>query len=98
MLGIVWATPQLAGQVEGITTNFSTLLYLGLVVTATPVWTQAVAQRWVTAQEAALFYTLEPVFATIFSFWLLGEKLGARGLVGAGIVLVATLLSQTLKS
>jgi len=98
LLGIVWATPQLVWHVEVITSNFSTLLYLGLVVTATPIWAQAVAQRWVSAQEAALLYTLEPVFATVFSFWLLGEELSARELVGAGLVLVATVLSQTLKS
>ena len=98
LLGIVWAIPQLVGQVEAIVNNFSTLLYLGLVVTATPIWTQAVAQRWICASETALFYTLEPVFATIFSFWLLGEELGTRGLVGAALdklsKIAATILSQ----
>ena len=92
ILGIIWATPQLIGQVEEITNNFSVLLYLGLVVTATPVWTQAMAQRWVKAHEAALMYTLEPVFAAVFSFLLLKEELTARGLVGAGLVLAATVL------
>ena len=94
LLGIVWAAPQLVWQVEAIASNFGTLLYLGLLVTATPIWTQTVAQRWVSAQEAALLYALEPVFATVFSFWLLGEGLGVRGVIGAGLVLVATLLSQ----
>ncbi len=96
LLGIGWATPQLRliGQVEAIASNFSTLLYLGLVVTATPIWTQAMAQRWVKAHEAAVLYTLEPVFATVFSFWLLGEELGVRGLVGSGLVLAAMVLSQ----
>lgn len=95
LLGIVWATPQLVEQAEEIASNFNTLLYLGLVVTATPIWTQAMAQRWVSAHEVALLYTLEPVFATGFSFWLLGEQLGARGLVGAGLVLAATVVSQS---
>lgn len=95
LLGIVWAMPQLARQVEEIASNFSTLLYLGLVVTATPIWTQAMAQRWVPSHEAALLYTFEPVFAAVFSFWLLGEELGVRGLVGAGLVLAAAALSQT---
>ena len=79
LLGLVWATPQLVEQAGAIASNFSALLYLGLVVTATPIWTQAVAQRSVSANEAAVLYTLEPVFATIFSFLLLGEGLGLRG-------------------
>ncbi len=95
LLGIIWATPQVVEQAGEIATNFSTLLYLGLVVTATPIWTQAMAQRWVSAHEAALLYTLEPVFAAVFSFWLLGEQLGVQGLVGAGLVLAAIVLSQS---
>ncbi len=98
LLGTIWAMPQLVGQidqVEQIGQNFSALLYLGLVVTTASVGLQAMAQRWVSAPEAALVYTLEPVFAAIFSFWLLGEELGRRELLGAGFVLCAMLLSQS---
>jgi drug/metabolite transporter (DMT)-like permease len=95
ILGGLWAVPQLAAQVDEITQHFNVLLYLGLVVTATPIWSQALAQRWVSAHEAALLYTLEPVFAAVFSFWILGEELGIRGFLGAGVVLFATILSQT---
>ena len=90
LLGIIWAAPQLIEQVEAITSNFTTIVYLALVVTATPIWTQAMAQRWVPAYKVALLYTLEPVFASIFSFWLLGETFGAQSLVGAALVLTAT--------
>ena len=94
LLSLVWAGPQLIGQFETIASHFQALFYLGLAVTATPIWTQALAQRWVAAYEAALIYTLEPVFAALFSFWFLGETLGLRGLLGAGIILLATVLSQ----
>ncbi|MEO0488077.1 MAG: DMT family transporter [Cyanobacteria bacterium J06659_2] len=94
LLSLAWAMPQLVNQFETMTTHFNILLYLGLAVTATPIWAQAFAQRWVAAYEAALIYTLEPVFATLLSFWLLGETLGFRGLVGAGTVLLAMMLSQ----
>lgn len=94
VLGSVWALPQLSQQISLIVDHFSVLLYLGLVVTATPIWTQTLAQRWVPSHEAALIYTLEPVFATFFSFLLLREALGLRGIVGAGLILVATALSQ----
>jgi len=94
LLSLAWAAPQMAGQLSAITQHSSTFLYIGLLVTATPIWTQAIAQRWVAAHEAALIYTLEPIFAGIFSFWLLGEQLGIRGFVGATLVLTATFWSQ----
>ncbi|WP_179228455.1 DMT family transporter [Leptolyngbya ohadii] len=82
---------------EEVSSNLGSLVYLGIVVTATPIWTQAMAQRWVPAHEAALLYTLEPVFAALFSFWFLGEGFGIRGLIGAGLILAATLYSQRLR-
>ncbi|MBD2067177.1 DMT family transporter [Leptolyngbya sp. FACHB-671] len=95
LLSGAWALPQLTTQVGEIANHFYVLLYLGLVVTATPIWTQTLAQRWISAHEAALLYTFEPVFAAIFSFWLLGEALGVRGFLGAGFILFATFLSQS---
>jgi drug/metabolite transporter (DMT)-like permease len=94
VLGLLWATPHLIAQVTTIAPHLSLFLYIGLIVTATPIWTQAMAQRWVAAYEAALLYTLEPVFATIFSFLILGEQLGIRGWFGAVLILVATVWSQ----
>lgn len=93
-LGSFWAMPQLTQQLDSIAEHSSVLLYLGLIVTATPIWTQALAQRWVPSHEAALIYTLEPVFATFFSFFWLGEALGLRGIIGAGLILAATVMSQ----
>lgn len=97
LLSITWASPDLIDQIDAIRSHFNVLLFLGVVVTAVPVLTQALAQRWVPAQETALLYTTEPVFAALFSFVLLGEELGARGVLGAGIVLTAMILSQTQK-
>ena len=91
---ILWATPTLIAQLPTIAAQWGQLLYLGLVVTATTTITQAVAQQWVSAHETALLYTLEPVFAAIFSFWLLGEQFGERGLLGAGLILIAMVFSQ----
>ncbi|MEM9907924.1 MAG: DMT family transporter [Cyanobacteria bacterium P01_D01_bin.44] len=94
LLSLVWAGPQIVNQFGPIMNYFGILFYLGLAVTALPIWAQAQAQRWVAAHEAALLYMLEPVFATLLSFWFLGETLGVRGLVGAGVILLATLLGQ----
>jgi len=94
VLGLVWAMPQLWTQGHQITTYGLAFVYLGVVVTATPIWGQALAQRWLAAYETALIFTLEPVFATLLSFLFLGDILGLQGAVGASIVMSATLLSQ----
>ncbi|WP_036270059.1 DMT family transporter [Meiothermus rufus] len=73
---------------------YLSLLYLGLVASALCVWLQALGQRLVSAPQAAVIFTLEPVYAAAFAFVLLGERLGGQGLVGAGLILLATLISQ----
>ena len=62
VLGGIWALPEVLHQGVGIGEHIPALLYLGLVVTIGPLWGQAMGQRWVPAHEAALLYTLEPVF------------------------------------
>ncbi len=39
--------------------------------------------------QAAVIFTLEPVFAMICGFLVLGEALGRQGLVGAGLIILA---------
>jgi drug/metabolite transporter (DMT)-like permease len=94
-LGLLWNNTQIINQFEVIQQHWGVIFYLGLVATAAVIWLQTLAQQWVSAEEGALLFTLEPLFATIFSFWLLGEHLGIRGLIGAILVLVALLLSQS---
>lgn len=71
-----------------------TLIYLGIFTTAANTWLQTWAQGQVKAIEAAVIYSLEPVFGAIFAFWLLGETLGIRGWLGAIFIIWATLIMQ----
>ena len=73
---------------------YFSLLYLGLVASALCIWLQALGQRLVPAPQAAVIFTLEPVYAAAFAYALLGERLGLQGLVGAGLIIAATLISQ----
>ncbi|CAM4266962.1 DMT family transporter [Deinococcus marmoris] len=70
------------------------LLYLGIVATALTTLLQTVGQRTVSAAEASLIYALEPVTATLFSFLLIGERVGLRGALGGLLVVGSTVLSQ----
>ena len=73
---------------------WSALLYLGLVVTTCTVYIQTWGQARVKSTQAAVIYTLEPVWGLIFAYLILGEVLGWRGCFGAAIIISATLISQ----
>ena len=93
VLATVWTLPDLMGQWQGIEGHYVPLLYLA-VVTAVTTWLPAIAQHWVSASETAVIYTFEPVFASVFSFWLLGETLGLRGWLGGAMIVGAMFISQ----
>lgn len=68
--------------------------YLALAATALATSLQTYGQRRVAAPEAALIYTSEPVWAAVLAAPILGERLGGRGWLGAGMILAATLYGQ----
>jgi drug/metabolite transporter (DMT)-like permease len=70
------------------------IVYLGVVATAGVVFLQTLAQRNLSAEKAAVIYAMEPVFAVIFGWWWLGETLGARGAIGAALVVVAVIFGE----
>ena len=47
-----------------------------------------------TPQRAALIFALEPVFASVFGYWILGETFSARGYLGAATTLAAVVLLE----
>ncbi|KAJ6771856.1 hypothetical protein OIU74_018158 [Salix koriyanagi] len=52
------------------------------------------AMRDVSATETAIIYGLEPVWGAGFAWFLLGERWGAAGWVGASLVLGGSLMVQ----
>ncbi len=99
-LGVAWTVWTLpldnltALITQQLQPHWGALLYLGLIATAFTTWTQVTAQRHLSATEAAILYSLEPVFAAIFSFWWLSERLSLREGMGATLVLAAMIWSQ----
>jgi drug/metabolite transporter (DMT)-like permease len=76
------------------TTFVASVLYLGSIGTVGTFFGQAWAQRRMSATHAAILFSLEPVFASILAAWLLGERLGTRGLWGAGFILAGVVVSE----
>ena len=56
--------------------------------------TQLVAMRDVSATEAAVITTLEPLWGAAFAWCALGERWGVRGWVGAAFILSGSLVTQ----
>ena len=66
----------------------------GLLATALAFTVQAWAQQHTTPTRTALIYSLEPVIAWLTSFWLLGEILAKRAVLGAGLILCGILIVE----
>jgi drug/metabolite transporter (DMT)-like permease len=52
------------------------------------------AQQYTTSSHAAIIFTLEPVFAVITSYLVIGERLGGRAIFGAALVLAGILIAE----
>jgi drug/metabolite transporter (DMT)-like permease len=90
-LGAVWVWQ--AHEPIGGNVPWFAIFYLGIAATAGTTWLQTVGQRWVSAPQAAVLYTLEPVWAAVFAWIILHERLGPRGWIGATLILSAAALT-----
>ena len=70
------------------------LLYLGLLASVVVVTLQAWGQQRVDAMRSAIVFGLEPVFAALTAWALLGERLGWAGVSGAAMIVAALVFSQ----
>jgi drug/metabolite transporter (DMT)-like permease len=72
------------------------VLITGILGTALAFTVQSWAQQFTPESHTALIFTLEPVFAWLTSFILLGERLGLRAGGGALLILAGVLVSELL--
>ena len=93
-LAWAWAAPSLAAIASTPAETFLAIAYLAAICTALVAVLQTYAQRVVPAYLAALIFVLEPVFASMFAFWLLGERLGPLGWLGGALVVLAMLVAE----
>ncbi len=74
--------------------HWPSLLFLGLAATAATTCLQAIGQRVVPAPQAAVIFTLEPVFTAAFAYLVLHEHLAPLGFVGASLIILAAFATQ----
>ena len=68
------------------------ILYSAVLASAFAFWAQTSSQRLIEPHKIALIFALEPIFGHLAAFFILGEKLGLQGWLGAGLIISGMLL------
>ena len=83
-----------SAHVTWSTQVITAILVTGLLGTAVAFTIQAWAQQFTPPSHTALIFALEPVFAWLTSYVVLGERLGGRAALGATLILAGVLTSE----
>jgi drug/metabolite transporter (DMT)-like permease len=73
---------------------WAAILYSGILASAFAYWAQTSSQRLIAPHKIALIFALEPIFAHIAAYFILGEHLGIKGWFGAGLIIAGMLYSE----
>jgi len=76
-------------QAAALPIAYTGVLSVGVAFTA-----QVVAQRYAHAADAAIILSAETLFAALFGYLLMGDRLNAAGLAGCALILGSMLLIQ----
>ncbi len=88
-------------NIEATRIDFSNKLIFGIFYTsifATLITTflQTKYQKLISPTKASIIFSFEPVFAALFAFFLLNEKITNLGYVGAGLIFAGLIISEVL--
>ncbi len=70
------------------------LLINGILATTIAIMIMVWAQKIVSASQTAIFFSLEPLFAALFSWYLIGEKISLFGCIGGLVIIIAIIISD----
>lgn len=82
--------PNFGYMIEGH--RIATILWTGIVTTVFAIFLEGIALQTASATDAAIAFSSEPVWASLFGFLLLGEKLGMNSYIGGSIIFGACLV------
>jgi drug/metabolite transporter (DMT)-like permease len=80
--------------ISGLAVAWWTVVYIGVLSTAVGYTLQAVGQRHAPPADAAIILSLESVFAALFGYLFLSERLVAVQVLGCALIFGAVLLAQ----
>jgi len=70
------------------------LFYTSIFATLITTVLQTKYQKLITPTKAGIIFSLEPVFAAIFAFFLLNEKITNLGYTGAALIFAGLIISE----
>jgi drug/metabolite transporter (DMT)-like permease len=70
------------------------LIYTSIFATLVTTGLQTKYQKNVTPAKAGIIFAFEPLFAAIFAFFLVGEKISNFGYVGASLIILGLVVSE----
>ncbi len=70
------------------------LIFTSLVATVLAFWVQVKFQRDIGSNSAALIYTAEPVFASLFAFLMLAERVTTLQAIGMCVLVVSSIMGN----
>ena len=85
------AVPDVMAQLDAA--SIASIFYLGIVTTAMTSVGETKALASVTAGEASILLTTEPVWAAFFGWLVMGETLGGAQMLGGSCIIAACLLN-----
>jgi len=75
--------------------NWWVVIFTGIISIGLGYTLQAIGQRQAQPADAAILLSMEAVFAALFGWWILDEKLASLQLVGCGVIFVGMFLAQS---
>jgi len=87
-----WTLPNFGYMLEPH--RLATIGWTGIVTTVFAIFLEGIALQTATATDAALIFSTEPLWAGLFGFILLNERLGRNDYIGGSIILVACLIGS----
>ena len=70
------------------------IVITGIFATALAFYMQNKFQRYSTATKTAIIFSGEPIFAAMFAYFLLGEKVGLIAWAGGLLIIFGMIVSQ----
>lgn len=91
---LLWAVLNETITLEGIRQATLPILYTGVISVGFAYTGQVVAQRYAAAADAAIILSAETLFAALFGYLLMGDRLNATGFAGCILIFVCIVAVQ----
>ncbi|WP_077037194.1 DMT family transporter [Pelomonas sp. KK5] len=96
LLALAWALAAEPVSWAGLSAAAGPILYTGVMSVGIAFTGQVIAQRHAHAADAAIILSAETLFAAIFGYVLMGDRLNSAGLFGCALILASMMLIQLL--